>query len=465
MRCIFAKYYINNLIILVFTILTSSHAFFKTKQGYSLQSYLKNHKTPLKMLFNLKIGFRKSHCLRFTAALLILIMASLKGKAQTGNDTAKTAAAATPAAPSSPLSMPGMDGPLSINPQPLKLDAGIAGHSVYVSGAVSTIVQVQNNVAPGDQSFQSDLSNGQVFIQKIDGVIQYFIEIGAYSLPDLGLPYTRAGVATPLYFGVVPQGYLKIAPTANFSIEAGKLPTLIGAEYTFSFENMNIERGILWNEENAVNRGVQANFKAGPVAFAISWNDGFYSNQYTWAWGSVTYTINGSNTLAFIGGGNTKETRDSSAVTPMVLNNEQIYNLIYTHTMGPWTIEPYLQYTSVPQNPVIKTTENASTFGAALFVNYSAHTYANGATVNLPVRLEYLSSTGNAADGAPNLLYGPGSNAWSITFTPTYQYKSFFIRAELSYVQAANMTSGLGLGPTGTNNSQARFLLETGLLF
>jgi len=30
---------------------------------------------------------------------------------------------------------------------------------------------------------------------------------------------------------------------------AAKLPTLIGAEYTFTFENMNIERGLLWNQE------------------------------------------------------------------------------------------------------------------------------------------------------------------------------------------------------------------------
>ena len=45
----------------------------------------------------------------------------------------------------------------------------------------------------------------------------------------------------------------------GFSAEVGALPTLIGAEYTFSFENMNIERGLLWNQENAVNKGIQLN--------------------------------------------------------------------------------------------------------------------------------------------------------------------------------------------------------------
>ena len=37
-------------------------------------------------------------------------------------------------------------------------------------------------------------------------------------------------------------------------------------------------------------------------------------------------------------------------------------------------------------------------------------------------------------DGAANLLYGPGSAAWSVTVTPTYQKNIFFTRAELSYV-------------------------------
>ena len=73
----------------------------------------------------------------------------------------------------------------------------------------------------------------------------------------------------------------------SFSIEAGKLPTLIGDEYTFTFENMNIERGLLWNQEPAVSRGVQANYTAGPLTSRVSWNDGYYSNVYNWISGSA----------------------------------------------------------------------------------------------------------------------------------------------------------------------------------
>ena len=69
------------------------------------------------------------------------------------------------------------------------------------------------------------------------------------------------------------------------------MPTLIGAEYTFTFQNMNIERGLLWNQEPAISRGAQLNYTADPLAFSFSWNDGFYSNQFTWLTGSLAYTL------------------------------------------------------------------------------------------------------------------------------------------------------------------------------
>lgn len=368
----------------------------------------------------------------------------------TTKDTVKPAPA-----PVSPLSTPGMAGPLTINPEPLKVG------SIYISGVASGLAQFQNSVYPGDKPAQSDVSNGQVFIQKVDGVFQFFLQVGTYSLPDLGAPYFRSTIAPAGFFGTFPQGFIKLAPTKNFSIEVGKLPTLIGAEYTFSFENMNIQRGLLWNQENAVNRGVQLNYTAGPVTLAVSYNDGLYSNNYNWLWGSLAWTINGANTLAVIGGGSTSRTSISTFVTPLYLNNEQIYNLIYTHTAGQWTIQPYLQYTSVPASPVYNTTQEATTFGAALLASYAVP----NSGFSIPFRLEYINSTGSAAGGAPSLIYGPGSNAWSATVTPTYQYKRFFARAELSYVKANNITNGFGLGPNGADDTQSRALLEVGFLF
>ena len=173
----------------------------------------------------------------------------LKGFGQKITDTtAKSTAQVTI------LSMPGMSGPLTLNPVPLNFSG------IYLSGIVSGLVQFQNNVSRGDKPLQTDISNGQIFIQKNSGLMQFFIEVGAYSTPDLGVPYLRSGLSAAAFYGVLPQAYLKIAPTDNFSFLIGKLPAFLGAEYTFSFENMNIQRGLLWDQSNSVNRGLQLNY-------------------------------------------------------------------------------------------------------------------------------------------------------------------------------------------------------------
>ena len=407
----------------------------------------------------------------FSRAVLLWAVFSVSAMPASADETPPPAgqAPAPTAAPSAPA-WPGMAAaPLAANQKPVSYDAGPLG-PMYVTGVVSGLGQWQNHAAPGDHASQSDLSNGQIFLNKTVGLVQYFVQVGAYSLPDVGVPYLKASTAGSAFYGPVPQGFIKLAPNDKFSIQAGKLPTLIGAEYTFSFENMNIERGLLWNQENAVNRGVQVNYTAGPVALSASWNDGMYSNKYSWAWLSAAWTLDTADTLAFIAGGNTRHTSVSTSATPLFQNNEQLYNLIYTRTQGPWTIEPYLQYTHVPRLPEIGAFQEAATYGAALLVNYafSADTRIGGESLagfSLPVRLEYIRSTGSLANGAPNLMYGPGSKAWSVTVTPTYQHDVFFARFELSYVGAQDTTPGFAFGPQGTNTSQTRALVEAGLLF
>jgi hypothetical protein len=381
-----------------------------------------------------------------TTIALITFCAVQSFGQKTTDTTAKVSAATT---------LPGMSGPLTLNPEPLKFG------DIYVSGVVSGLVQFQNNVFRGDKPLQADLSNGQIFIQKNSGLIQFFVEVGAYSQPDIGVPYLRSSLSAAAFYGVIPQAYLEIAPTDHLSFLVGKLPAFLGAEYTFSFENMNIQRGLLWDQSNSVNRGVQVNYTAGPVVFALSYNDGFYSNKYNWLSGSVTYAVNSTNALALIGVGSLSRTNISSTATPLYQDNEQGYNLIYTHNSGSFTIQPYLQYTEVPKAALLNTSQNAATYGAALLVNYSVP----HSGFSLPVRVEYITSTGNAAQGAPSLIYGAGSKAWSATITPTFQYKRVFVRGELSYVKANNITDGSAFGPLGNDDSQSRVLIETGFVF
>jgi hypothetical protein len=378
------------------------------------------------------------------------------------NQPAATAEAA-PAAPTA-LASPTMAGALAANPNPLSVDAGPAG-TIYVSGFLSGFAQAQTNAVPGDHKGQLDLSNGQVVVQKTDGLFQFYAQAGTYSLPALGAPYLRSTKTVDDFYGAVPVAYAKFAPNDAVSIQAGKLTTLIGAEYTFSYENFNINRGLLWNQENAVTRGVQGNYTAGPLALSLQWTDGFYSDRYNWVTGSATYTFDPINSLAFIGGGNVDQSATSTTATPLLQNNSQIYNLMYTYTSDPWVVMPYLQYTDVSKNLSIGIPHDASTVAGAVFIKYAfpADTPLEG--VSLPLRVEYISASGSANDGTPNLLYGPGSAAWSITFTPTYQYKVFFARAEAAYVGTSDTTAGSVFGTNGNKKSQARLAIETGILF
>src|SRR5271169_3886853 len=370
------------------------------------------------------------------------------------------AAAAAPAAPTSPLIGPSITGPLTIQLPPPKYTLPLLGN-IYVDGVASGLGMWQSNPAPGNRSWQPDLSNGQVFVQKTDGLFQFFVEAGAYSLAALGTPYISASQATfgansaaGRLWGWVPAAYGKIVPTDNFSIQGGRLPTLIGAEYGFSFQNINIERGLLFNQEPTFSTGGQANYTVGPLALSLSFNDGFDSGVYNWVTGSATYTINSTNTFEFAAGGNVGKTNIATLRAPLLQSNSQIYNLIYTYNSDPWIIQPYVQVTHVPTNTSIGIAAPASTFGGAILANYDL-----GSGFNLGGRAEYIGTT-----GSNNLLYGSGSAAWSLTFTPTYQWSYYFARAEFSWVKA-HVTPGFGLGPNFNGDSQTRVMVETGILF
>lgn len=370
------------------------------------------------------------------------------------------------AAHADPLSSPSMTPPLSSNANPLSVEAGPLG-KIYVSGQISGIGYTQSNPSDngfGDKSSYGDLSNAQVEIQKTDGPIQFYVQAGEYSMMSLGAGYVKSSVITPATFTNVPLAYLKIAPTSSFSVMAGRLPTLIGAEYTFSFQNMNIERGLLWNQEPAISQGVQVNYAHGPVSLSFAVTDGYFSGQLGTLSGLASYTIDSKNTIAFAGSGNTKSYAGPvTGATTIPLQNSQVFNLMFTHSDGPLMIEPYIQYTHVAANPVIGLDNTASTWGGAVLAKYSFTS-----EISLAGRVEYESASGGPNNSsAVNLLYGPHSNAFSVTVTPTWQRKAVFVRGELSYVHASNILPGdaFGADSSFSHKDQTRGVIEVGLMF
>ena len=363
----------------------------------------------------------------------------------------------TVAAVPAPLSTPSVTGPLQWLP-PTTFNSGFLG-KVFANGIVTGSSMWQHNHLPGDNVGEAALSNGQILLQKANGPVQYYIQVGAYTLPSLGTPFLATDKTVSDFYGPLPVAFIKIPIGKTTSVQVGSLPTLIGAEYTFTFENMNIGRGLLWNQENAINRGVQLNQTLGKYFSAsVSWNDGFYSNRYTWITGMLTFT-KGPHSLAFGAGGNAGETGYQTTATP-VQNNGSIYNVIYTYSKGAWIVQPYFQYSDVPTNTGIGVAKGASTTGGAILVS---RIFKHG--FSLPARFEYIASTGSASDNSVNLMYGPGSIARSATLTPTYQARGFYIRGDLSWVHAGSYTPGDVFGSGGVNSDQPRAMAEIGFIF
>src|SRR5262249_58750886 len=103
----------------------------------------------------------------------------------------------------------------------------------------------------------------------------------------------------------------------------------------------------------------------------------------------LAYPFHPANTLSFVYAGNTERTTHVTTATPLLQNNSQILNVIYTHIAGAWTVEPYFQYTRVPKSAEIGTLHSASTWGAALLANY-----AFNPQFSLAGRVEYIDSSG-----------------------------------------------------------------------
>ena len=359
------------------------------------------------------------------------------------------------------MSTPSMSSTLSANSNPMAFDLGGPFGKIYVTGALSGLVNGQTNaVSPPDHSWFGDLSNAQVFVQKTDGPIQFFLQAGAYSLPSLGVPYAHVADSRTVEqatFGFLPQAFIKFQPTAEISIQVGKLPTLVGAEYTFTFENVNVNRGALWNLEPAVSRGVQFNYAKGPLTVSLSLTDGYYSNRYNWLTGLISYAVTKKDTLAAVGGANLGSTPKNTFATVPALNNGSIYNVLWTHTEDKWVFNPYFQYTHVDAMPGYGWSHSGSTWGgAALFKFVITPEWSIGE------RFEYVKQTGTRHDPlAPILLYGPGSDAFTATLSPTYQKGIFFVRADGAYIHASIPI----FGPSISDHSQFRFTGEAGVLF
>lgn len=378
---------------------------------------------------------------------------------------------------------PAYNGVIKANPTPTCFAAGPLG-DLYVGGALTGYGYVQSNpfsnfatpAAPDerDRSARFDFSNLQGWIQKPEGMFQFYVQGGGYAIPQLGVANVGSIAQTDLLFTPLPVAFGKIQINDAWSIQGGRMPTLIGSEAPFTFQNLNINRGLLFVQENVINQGVQLNWAEGPWSVSVAGTDGFFAGDITWFTGSVAYKIDDSNTVGINGGLNlgsqnvfARSPRYQFA-TPVYQQNSGIFNVNYTYSNGPWIVTPYFQYTNVEADPRAGIFSSASTYGGAILAAYSfTDNFA------LAGRLEYEEQSGGRGVIPTSLLYGPGSNAFSVTVTPTFTWDRYFLRVEYAHVELGGITRGslaagtlgTGFGRDGNKTSQDRYMVETGITF
>ena len=392
---------------------------------------------------------------------------------------ARPLAVAVPETCKATISQPSFGGIIKQNPNPACLTINGFG-DLYFGGALSGYAYTTDNPfqflpspLPNDRADRVDFTNLMAYVQKVDGPFQFFVQAGGYAIPGLGFPNVRSVDQTRLLFTPLPVAYGKFVINDSWSIQGGRMPTLIGSELPFTFQNLNIQRGLLFGQENVINHGVQLNYSDGPISVSVAGTDGFFSNELSWFTGAVTYKLDDSNSFGINGGLNLGSTNvlkrglGYQFATPLFQQNSGILSVNYTYTNGPVTITPYFQFTNVERDIKIGILTPASTYGGAVLASYAFND-----NLALAGRVEYEEQTGVRGSGTTSLLFGAGSSAFSFTITPTYTVDRFFLRGEYSHIELSGITRdltlatvGTGFGRTGNKRSQDRFMIETGITF
>jgi len=318
------------------------------------------------------------------------------------------------------------------------------------------------NAGGNDQASRFNVSSAFVTLTRNTGFFRYGASAGAYSIPVLGVSGNKTletSANTNLY-GPVPSVYVSLNPNDHVSITVGKLATLIGQENTYTYVNPNIQRGLVWNMETAVSRGVRLGITGGKYTGALEVNDGFYSGHFLGLEGSLTLAAdaNTSYQFVFVIPNSRAPGNPTSAIA-----NKRLYDFMYTATRGRWTLTPYVLLVQSPQSSALGYISTESAYGVVF-----TSTYTLNPAWSITGRIEDIANQSTTNDRSANadlVGYGPGSGAWTFTVTPAYRRAQFLLRADISEVTVRSAAPGVAFGVSGSLRNQFRIVLESGLEF
>ncbi len=314
-----------------------------------------------------------------------------------------------------------------------------------------------------DATSLTDLSNGLLTLTKTGGQLRFAVTAGVYAFPTVGQPLvstTQAGANTALY-GYVPAYDLAYVPNAHVTVSVGQLASLLGQESGFTYQNINVQRGLLWAAETTFSRGVRVAYANGKITADLGYDDGFYSGNRGRAIDGLAGWSPSANTswqFAF-----TLPGADTPGNATASVANKREYDLMLAQQVGKLQLLPYVLFVQSPASSTLGYTSSAHSTGVAVLANYAfSGAYSVGA------RFESYGNASVANDLSANadlVGYGPGSSATTWTITPAWHPGPFFARVDISNVTLHDFTPGLGFGKAGASNNQNRVVGELGVQF
>lgn len=254
-------------------------------------------------------------------------------------------------------------------------------------------------------------------------------------------------------FSPIPVAYLEYSPMKGLSIQAGKLPTIIGYESAFTYQNNYIQRGLVWNMQPVVNNGVRLTYSTDLFFVRLGANDGFYTLSTTHPKPALEASLgltpikDGSIAINVIFPD--KNSRPNDTADP---SNKRELNLVASYTLDKLSLGADLLYVEAPRSDKANVPEKAKASGVALHLSYDLKPF------KLSGRVEYVKDNSDAG-GIDLVGLGDGNKGWTFTVTPAYTKGPLFLRGELSYVKADKEFT------LNNKKNQTRIGAEVGFMF
>jgi hypothetical protein len=323
--------------------------------------------------------------------------------------------------------------------------------TINVSGAL-TVYTIHSNNKTDDKKTRYDVGSAIISLSKSAEPFGFTLIGGAYATPVVGLALSKTSEYTDP-FSPIPVAYVEYSPMKGLSIQAGKLPTIIGYESAFTYLNNNIQRGLVWNMQPVINNGVRLTYSTDLFFVKFGVNDGFYTLSTTHPKPALEASLgltpikDGSIALNVILPD--KDSRPNDTADP---SNKRELNLVASYTLDKLSFGADLLYVEAPRSNTAGVSEKAKASGVALHASYDLKPF------KLSGRIEYVKDNSDAG-GIDLVGLGDGNKGLTFTVTPAYTQGPFFLRGELSYVKADQPFTMNG------KKDQTRIGVEVGFMF